>query len=621
MWIVLPVLSFVFLILFYRTKFPSLGWRAGYILAAVTLASSAVIFIEAASLFSAITALSVRGFWIAMTVVSGGLFGRCVRKGSLKLPALKDFGIFERLCVASLLLIFLINALVAFVAPPNNWDSMTYHLPRVLHWAANRDVHFYPTQIERQLFYPPGAEFCLLHVHLLTHDDRWFNFLQWLSFVGCALSVSLIAGLLGAALRGQILAALFAATIPMAVLQSTSTQNDLFISFWAIAFVALGFMLRKEFSRTSVYAMAATLGLGLLAKGTFFVVFAFLVWVIYALWKKISKHVLAAFCIAGILVAGHLARSGMSPRGRVFLNGQRVNFLMMRHDPAAFAINAICQISSELMLPRLSVNRAIEKVVHKGARLVGVNIGAQKTFGYVYSCPPGSRVVFDEDYASSPLHVVLIIVLPLLLWRMKPKREIWFYDACVIAGCSLFVCVIKWQPWITRLHLPLLILFSPLIGVVMGRRKGLAVWVSALLLAAAFWTIASHQNRPLTGPNRLMQKDRRDYYFVKKRDAALTFAKATNIINSSGCRDVGLLQSGNSWEYPLWALTGYGHVRYRAVGIAGPREKPPCLVVTLDVPRDKVLHVAGGAFAKVWEEAPIQIFARVRYLNGSHRLF
>src|SRR5690348_2490265 len=29
---------------------------------------------------------------------------------------------------------------IAVVAAPNTWDSMTYHLPRVAHWAAQRSV-------------------------------------------------------------------------------------------------------------------------------------------------------------------------------------------------------------------------------------------------------------------------------------------------------------------------------------------------------------------------------------------------------------------------------------------------------------------------------------------------
>ena len=52
----------------------------------------------------------------------------------------------------------LLLGIVALTAPPNTWDSMTYHMPRVEHWIENRNVEPYPTHILRQLSLGPGAE-------------------------------------------------------------------------------------------------------------------------------------------------------------------------------------------------------------------------------------------------------------------------------------------------------------------------------------------------------------------------------------------------------------------------------------------------------------------------------
>src|SRR5262249_13186492 len=77
-------------------------------------------------------------------------------------------------------------AMTAWISPPNNWDSMTYHLSRVEHWTQNKSIAYYPTNIPRQLHQNPGAEFVLLHLRLLSGSDRLFNLLQLFSMVSCA---------------------------------------------------------------------------------------------------------------------------------------------------------------------------------------------------------------------------------------------------------------------------------------------------------------------------------------------------------------------------------------------------------------------------------------------------
>ena len=53
---------------------------------------------------------------------------------------------------------------IALFAVPITWDSMTYHLARVAHWAQDHTVAFYPTHVVRQLYPPPWAEYAMLHL-------------------------------------------------------------------------------------------------------------------------------------------------------------------------------------------------------------------------------------------------------------------------------------------------------------------------------------------------------------------------------------------------------------------------------------------------------------------------
>jgi len=607
--ICLPVLSFIFFVLFYKNKFPSFGWRVGYILAAVTIGFLTVIFMEIAGLFSLMTASFVRDFWFAMVIFSSGLFGWSGPKRLFKNCARLEFGIFEYVCVAGIALILLINALVAFSYPPNNWDSMTYHLPRVMHWAANANLRFYPTPIDRQLFLQPGAEFFLLHCFLLTGDDRWFNFLQWISFVGCVLSASLLAKILGASIRGQVMTALFVATIPMAILQSTSTQNDLFVSFWIGSFVALGHILQRKFSRIIFYGAAAALGLSMLAKGTFFVVLPFVLYFLVTLWKENLKYIFVCLGIVLVLVAGHHSRIWAWQDGKSFFSSIQSEVSIKRHDPAATTVNAISQIASELMLPWESINEAIERLVQGATVFLGVKEQDQDMFGQLFARPPFPNLVFDEDYAPNPLHMILIFVVIFFLWKLRPKKEVWQYYACTVVSCFLFAVIVKWQPFITRLHLSLFILCSPLVGILLVYCwKWLVKLVIIFLFGMALSTIIFHQTRPLGGINYSSSIPREVYYFMKKPSCYMPYEQAAKAILSSGCRDVGLMQGGDSWEYPLWALTGYGQVRFRSVGPGDAQGLLPCMLVTIDLPQDKNFILGRQTFNLLWQGEPLQVF-------------
>jgi hypothetical protein len=86
------------------------------------------------------------------------------------------------LILPALFLAVLATALLvtALVAPPNNYDSMTYHMARIAHWLQNGSVRFYPTHNPRQLHLAPFAEYAILQFQVLTGgSDRFANAVQW----------------------------------------------------------------------------------------------------------------------------------------------------------------------------------------------------------------------------------------------------------------------------------------------------------------------------------------------------------------------------------------------------------------------------------------------------------
>jgi hypothetical protein len=136
--------------------------------------------------------------------------------------------------LGSILAILIATGLVAWFAPPNTFDSLTYHMSRVAHWAQNRSVGSYPTGIPRQAFMSPGAEVAVLQVYVLGQSDRLVNFVNWFAMAASLVVVSHIAKRMGAGPTGQWFGAVFAAALPMGIAQASSTMTDYVLAYWML---------------------------------------------------------------------------------------------------------------------------------------------------------------------------------------------------------------------------------------------------------------------------------------------------------------------------------------------------------------------------------------------------
>ena len=105
------------------------------------------------------------------------------------------------------------------------------------------------------------------------------NIVQWLAGAGSVIVVGRIAFTLGASLRGAALARLAAATLPIGILESTSTQNDLVVTFFLLCMAERLLTSRSRRSAGGAVFILIAAGLALATKGT-----AYLIGVPFGLW-------------------------------------------------------------------------------------------------------------------------------------------------------------------------------------------------------------------------------------------------------------------------------------------------------------------------------------------------
>lgn len=596
---------------------------------AVVTAGVAVALTEGLSLVAALQRPALVWAWAALAVSAGFVarrFGSRIGPPSAGLPRNPIDGV-EAFLLTGTCTVLAVVALTAIVAVPNTFDSMTYHLGRVAHWRANHGVAFYATGIPRQLYQAPGAEYLVAQLYVLFDGDRWVNMVQWSALVGSALGVSSIAGRLGADRKGQLLAALACVTLPMAVLQGSSTQNDLVATLWVVCSVVFGSRLAASWRLPAALLTGTSLGLALLTKATtavFLAPFAALIpIVVYRHSGRRSWPALAfTAAIMVLLPLPHLLRTQEifgHPLGPMREAGGDYGYLAETVSPGAVASGALRNLGLQAASSSAALNSWLETSIRAAHGALGIDPDDPRTtwgnlsFGI-------SQAPRDEDAAGNPVHLLLLLVIVAgLLGAPKGRPRLLFYTAALFGGFLLFSATLKWTPWHTRLQLPLLVLATPLIGARLPHR---GVRVTAVALAIAFVAAASpallrNQRRPLLPPSSILQTSPSEQYFAGHPSVRQSYLEALRILEQEvRCADVGLAFGPDDYEYPLWALAGEVDgqpIRFTHVAVLNASARlrdpapAPCAVLLSAWREERRLAIDGVGFEVAYDLGALRV--------------
>ncbi len=158
------------------------GVREGLLAANIVSAVLTVFSTEVLTLFHLLRFSTLFLFWSLALGVIIGILMRLPHAFSLSFPKI-EFSLAEKILIGCGAVIVFIAGAIALIAPPNTWDSLTYHMARVAHWNINQGVMNYQTNIIRQLVYFPFAEYMILHSQILSGCDRFATIVQWGGFL------------------------------------------------------------------------------------------------------------------------------------------------------------------------------------------------------------------------------------------------------------------------------------------------------------------------------------------------------------------------------------------------------------------------------------------------------
>jgi hypothetical protein len=208
---------------------------------------------------------------------------------------------------------------LAVTVPPNNWDSLTYHLARVASWRQQHGIHWIPNApTQRMNEFQPLAEQQILFLLVGSGTTALYALPQFTAQLAILAAVYGAARLLGyrplAVARGAALLAM----LSLVALEATTAQNDLVAASFPAA--AVFFLLAGGAAETILAGGAFGLGIGV--KLTTALTLPVLVWLAWRGGRATAARAAAGTAI-GLLTAGGWGYVlNLADTGRLLGHGQ-----------------------------------------------------------------------------------------------------------------------------------------------------------------------------------------------------------------------------------------------------------------------------------------------------------
>lgn len=385
----------------------------------------------------------------------------------------KQRAVFILLSIFSLIILW-----HSWYMPLINYDSLTYHLPRIMHWIQNQSVEYYMTSIPRQLFNGAFAEYWMMHIFLLTLSEKSYSIVQFAAYMISAQAIYSICKMLKINQWYSYIAVVFWLTSPIALAEALSTQNDIVAGMWTIlgVYYVLGMMtvckaeysnVKKEIWHCFVCLSICT-AFGYLTKGTApLTLIAFwggggLVLIYRERWKLFNalKMLIVAVAAMGILILPTCI-DNYRLWSSIFALENYDNVLIGKISPRYILVNIVKNIGLHMGSSLTWLNHYLEKAILGLTGLFRIEI-QDPAITFNPAIPYAIAPSYDWDSATVPLLLGSILISSCVLLYCW-KRNDWLqkcYICMVLSACVIVFGSIKFQPWITRLTIPVTIAAS-----------------------------------------------------------------------------------------------------------------------------------------------------------------
>ncbi|MEZ4903386.1 MAG: hypothetical protein R2822_17295 [Spirosomataceae bacterium] len=296
-------------------------------------------------------------------------------------------------------------------------------------------------------------------------NDHYVNLVQWIAMLGSVFVIGLVGKQFGFGRKMQLFLSVMQLTLPIGILESTTTQNDYIANFLFLSFLYFGIVIikqtRKEiFDYKSVGWMALALALGGFNKYTVLLFgFPICIWIGVELLKnlplKYSIYTVLTALLLLIVVFTPFFKRNYDLFDNVLSSTKESPLFTEEVATERKCIGCVVSVTlknltGHLGLPVQSYNEAIDKAVAVFHQLIGIPLNTPELNVDDYY----TRFGIQEDMSHNPWHFILICVGIVWLLFQKKHGNFKLLLLCAVVGFVLFSALIKYQIYNTRVIMP-----------------------------------------------------------------------------------------------------------------------------------------------------------------------
>ncbi|PCJ25833.1 MAG: hypothetical protein COA97_07070 [Flavobacteriales bacterium] len=527
---------------------------------------------EILSLFSSLNYLNLLVWWslidliLIYFIIKKKSFNDYLSFKSRFKKTVNSFSRLEKFLIGFTMFILFGIFIQGAVYPTNNWDSMSYHMARIIHWIQNENLEHYRTTIYPQLTSAPFSEQMILTVNLLVGNDLFSNTVQLFYLIGLGITISIIAKQLGLNRFGQILSSFILICIPEVILLSSSTHNEIVLCFFMVMGIYFLIKTLKQQTAINFMVLGCCLGMATATKHTAYIYIApfIAVWILLQLHKILFKKQKVIWISYVLLIgsfmiinAGHYSRN-YQLTSNVFGSDEETTryYVNEKHSVSMMISNVSRNLSNQFGVPKIApISYRLTKKIHE---LINIDLNDPEITSHEYNVDP---LATHENNGANIYHVILMLLsMVWIIFTIKKRdKRVVIYSMAIVLSFLLFCFYLKWQPW-AKLHVPFFIFYSVVLAHFLIHTLKSKILLS--LAVAGFMTYATlillfNFSRPyLTFPpftsEIKMTDDRYQKYFSRFFKYHTDFKVVNDLIALNNLKNIGLMYGKYGMEYQLF---------------------------------------------------------------------